>query len=107
MRKETKTILDVILRCADDPVEIAVILSELEMLKAAGFSQLVIASAHAVKPPDELLEIGTVAQRMKVSKTYLYRRGETLPFVRREGRKLLFSARGLDAYLKKPKGKNA
>jgi hypothetical protein len=51
--------------------------------------------------PDELLDVKGTARRMGVSKDFLYRNWRRYPFTRRQGRKLLFSSAGIDAYLRK------
>ncbi len=53
-------------------------------------------SAEAV--PDENLSIEEAARRLGVSKDYLYRHAKRLPFTRRIGRRVLFSARGLERW---------
>jgi len=50
---------------------------------------------------DELLTVEECAKRMRVSRDYLYRAHRRLPFTRRIGNALRFSANGLDAYLKR------
>lgn len=49
--------------------------------------------------PDALLDVVEAAGRLRVSKDYLYRHKE-FPFRRREGRKLLFSAAGIDKHIR-------
>lgn len=49
---------------------------------------------------DQLLDVAEAAARLSVSPDYLYRHNN-LPFVRRVGRKLLFSAQGIDKYISK------
>jgi excisionase family DNA binding protein len=48
----------------------------------------------------DLLRIEDAAKRMNVSKTWLYRRVEQLPFVIRLGRGVRVSADGLERYLR-------
>ena len=47
---------------------------------------------------DENLSVQEAARRLGVSKDYLYRHARRLPFARRIGRRLLFSARGLERW---------
>jgi hypothetical protein len=49
---------------------------------------------------DELLTVDECRKRLKVSAAYLYRNSARLPFTRHEGTRLLFSAAGLEKYLK-------
>jgi len=50
---------------------------------------------------DELLDVDEAAERLAMSKEYLYRHHGKLPFARRMGRKLLFSSLGITEYIKK------
>jgi hypothetical protein len=67
-------------------------------------AQLRLANPPAL-PPDKLLAINQVAKRMHVSKDFVYRRGRKFPFCRPQARKLLFSANGLDEYLRNSKSR--
>jgi hypothetical protein len=49
--------------------------------------------------PDVLLTVRQAAERLQCSCAYLYK--TALPFKRRLGRKLLFSANGIEEYLRK------
>jgi len=59
-------------------------------------------SAHVAvseeRGSDENLQIEEAARRLGVSKNYLYRHGNRLPFAVRIGRRLLFSAAGLEKW---------
>jgi excisionase family DNA binding protein len=48
---------------------------------------------------DQLLSVDEAADRLGVSADYLYRHHKSLQFTRRVGRKLLFSAKGLEKYI--------
>jgi excisionase family DNA binding protein len=50
------------------------------------------------EPEDQLLTVSEAAARLGVSTDYLYHHPE-LPFTRRMGRKLLFSARGIEKHI--------
>jgi len=91
--------LQAALRLAEtsSPAEIPALLSELEQIRVTAFVRL--SSPITVNPPDELLDVATTAKRLGVSKDYLYRHQSKFQFVRRIGRKLLFSSSGLDKYL--------
>jgi len=41
------------------------------------------------------------SKRLHVSQSYLYRHAERFPFLRKEGRKILFSSNGLELYLRR------
>ncbi len=49
---------------------------------------------------DELLDAAGAAEKLGVSKDWLYTRTHTLPFVVRLGRKVRFSLRGIEKYVK-------
>lgn len=51
---------------------------------------------------DENLSVEEAARRLGVSTEYLYRHAKRLPFTRRVGRRLLFSARGLERWNRRP-----
>jgi excisionase family DNA binding protein len=53
----------------------------------------------------DLLRIDEAARRLNVSKTWLYRRIDRLPFVVRLDRQVRFSAAGLERYLRVRQGR--
>jgi predicted DNA-binding transcriptional regulator AlpA len=56
--------------------------------------------------PDRLLSLDEAALRLKVSRSWLYRRSrKDLPFAVHNGRKLSFSERGIEEYIASRKGK--
>jgi predicted DNA-binding transcriptional regulator AlpA len=74
-------------------------LGELETIRILALARIM---APAVESrPDELLEVPEAAHRLGVSPDFVYRNHKKYTFTRREGRKLLFSSAGLDAYLRK------
>jgi predicted DNA-binding transcriptional regulator AlpA len=77
------------------------LLGDLEEIRATAIARL---SSPAVPPPeDELLDVEEAARRLGMSKDYLYRNHAALPFVRRMGKRLLFSSRGIEKYIKTAK----
>jgi len=74
------------------------LIGDLERIRATAFARMMSPPAT---PRDELLDIGEAAKRLRVSRDYLYRRHARLPFTRRMGSKILFSANGIDSYLRK------
>ena len=78
--------------------ELPSFIGELEAVKATAWARL-SAPASAAEH-DELLEVEAAAQRLGVSKDYLYRHSQEYSFTRRQGRKLLFSALGLEKYIR-------
>jgi excisionase family DNA binding protein len=81
------------------PEELPRLLGELAEVSATATARL--ASSAVIPTRDELLTVQEVSERMKVSKDFIYRRGRRWPFCRPQGRKLLFSSAGLDAYLRR------
>lgn len=55
-------------------------------------------SEDSAQSLDENLSVGEAARRLGVSEDYLYRHARRLPFTRRIGRRLLFSAKGLERW---------
>jgi hypothetical protein len=78
--------------------ELPSFIGELEAVKATAWARL-SAPASATAEHDELLEVEAAAQRLGVSKDYLYRHAQDYPFTRRQGRKLLFSAHGIEKHI--------
>jgi excisionase family DNA binding protein len=54
---------------------------------------------------DENLSIEEAARRLGVSRDYVYRHAHKLPFTVRIGRRLLFSARGLERWNRQRQGR--
>jgi len=80
------------------PEELPRLLGDLEEIRAIALVRLT--APVPATPPDANLEVPEAAHRLGVSPDYLYRNHKKFPFTRREGRKLLFNAAGLDLYLK-------
>jgi hypothetical protein len=79
--------------------ELPEFIGELEAVKATAWARL-SAPAPATAEHDELLEVEAAAQRLGVSKDYLYRHSQEYSFTRRQGRKLLFSAQGIERHIR-------
>jgi hypothetical protein len=81
--------------------ELAGFIGQLEAAKATAWARL---TAPAPMPEhDELLGVPGAARRLGVSEDYLYRHSEEYPFTRRQGRKLLFSALGIERHIRNTK----
>ena len=79
--------------------ELPGLIGELEVVKATAWSRLTAPTpTHSER--DELLSVLEAARRLGVSEDYLYRHSREYPFTRRQGRKLLFSALGIDKFIK-------
>jgi predicted DNA-binding transcriptional regulator AlpA len=91
--------LQLALRLAEtsSPEEIPSLLGELEQIRVTALARLAMPTAAI--STDELLDVGTTAKRLGVSRDYLYRNRKQFPFARRIGRKLLFSSVGLEKYM--------
>jgi hypothetical protein len=68
--------------------------------------------AQAPQPPvgsvaDEGLDVESGARRLSMSPRFIYRHADELPFVRRCGRRLVLSARGIDRYLAQKASRHA
>lgn len=79
--------------------ELPAFIGELESVKAVAWARLVSPSS-APQEHDELLSAEVAAERLGVSKDYLYRHHSQYAFTRKMGRKLLFSAAGLEKYIR-------
>ena len=97
MRRELEAALQLARTLPRD--EIPYLLGELETIRTFALAR--ISAPPLETKPDELLDVHQAAQRLHVSPLYLYRRSQRFPFVRRIGRKVLFSSAGLDSYLRK------
>jgi hypothetical protein len=100
MRNELQTVL---MAARELPVdELPRLMGELEEIRCTAMSRLA-APASALAPADELLDASAAARRLGISKDYLYRNHRALSFTRRVGRRLLFSASGIEKYIKTTK----
>jgi hypothetical protein len=79
--------------------ELPQLLGELEVIRATALMRL---SAPTVQPclADELIDIAEAGRRLGVSRSWLYHEHDNLPFARRNGRKLVYSAQGIEKYIK-------
>jgi excisionase family DNA binding protein len=82
--------------------ELPGLIGQLEAAKATAYARLTTPTVQSAQH-DELLGVPEAARRLGVSEDYLYRHASEYPFTRRQGRKLLFSAHGIDRYIKQEK----
>jgi hypothetical protein len=80
-----------------DPAELPRLLGELEEVRATALARLTTPAPTPVS--DQLLPISAAAKRLSLSRAYLYENADRLPFTRRIGRRLLFSAAGIERYI--------
>jgi excisionase family DNA binding protein len=98
MRDELQCVLMAALELP--PKALPRLLGEIEEVRCTAMARLTAPALVQSSGSDELLAIEEAAHRLGLSKDYLYRHGKELPFTRRIGRKLLFSALGIERYIK-------
>ena len=85
------------------PAELPRLLGDLEEVKATALAQPAPARLTPLQQTDEFLTVKAAAQRLGCSADYLYKNSASLPFTRHLGKKLLFSTRGIEEYLRQGK----
>src|SRR5262250_1207327 len=80
--------------------ELPAFIGALESVKAMAWARLTTPAAQPSQQPDELHGVAEAARRLGVSEDYLYRHAQDYPFTRRQGRKLLFSALGIEKHIR-------
>jgi len=97
MRNELQTVM---MAARELPAgELPRLLGELEEIRCTAMARLT-APAPAQSQADELLSAAEAARRLGISQDYLYRHHGDFPFTRRVGRRLLFSALGIEKHIK-------
>ena len=93
--------LQLVLNAARDlpAEELPSLIGELEVVKATAWARLT-SPAPTQSDHDQLLSVPEAARRLGVSEDYLYTHHREYAFTRRQGRKLLFSALGIDKFIK-------
>ena len=86
------------------PEEIPEVIAALSTRMAAELARRGVASSAAGAGPDENLSAQEAARRLGLSRDWLYRNAGELPFTVRIGRRLLFSARGLERWNRQRQG---
>jgi excisionase family DNA binding protein len=83
------------------PDALAEFLGDLEQVRVTALAR--IAAPPVEVKPDRLLTVAEVADRLHLSRDYVYRRAKHFPFTVKDktGRALRFSSTGLDLYLRK------
>lgn len=81
------------------PGDLPQFLGELEEVRMTALARLI--SLAPTPAPDMLLDVDQAAERLGVSRDYVYRNHHRYPFTRREGRSLLFSAQGIERYIRR------
>lgn len=96
MRNELQIVL---LAAKELPVgELPGLLGQIEEIRVTALARL---TAPVPAPEsDELLDVDGAAQKLGMSKDYLYRNHPSLPFTRRMGKRLLFSSAGIEKWMR-------
>jgi hypothetical protein len=97
MRSELELILMAAQEMRKD--ELPLLLGELEQVRCVALARLTSAPVLP-QASDELLDVAEAARRLGASKDYLYRHHRDFAFARRLGRKLLFSATGIEKHIR-------
>ncbi len=92
---------DVLRAARELPAEdLPTLIGQLEAAKATAWQRLAGKPEPANGDHDELLAVPEAARRLGISEDYLYRHQSDYAFTRRQGRKLLFSAQGIDRHIR-------
>jgi excisionase family DNA binding protein len=96
-----RTELEIVLLAAQEMPkdQLPLLLGEIEQVRCTALARLTSAPV-APQELDELLDVAEAARRLGVSKDYLYRHHRDFAFARRLGRKLLFSAAGIEKHIR-------
>ena len=78
----------------------ALVVSLAGLLAALG-ARLAMREQTPSQGPTRLLSVAETAERMGVSKDWLYKNGEDLPFSRKVGRRRLFDEGGMERWMKR------
>lgn len=95
MREELESAL-IAARTAD-PEDLPRLLGDLEEVRATALARLIVPAPSTAS--DRLLDVNQAAERLGISRDYLYRNHHRFPFTRRIGRSLLFSADGIEQFI--------
>ena len=96
MRTELEIVLLAAKELPND--QLPLLLGEIEQVRCTALARLTSAPV-APQESDELLNVIAAAGRLGTSTDYLYRHHRDFPFTRRLGRKLLFSAAGIEKHI--------
>ncbi len=99
MRAELQNVLKAVTELP--PEQLPRLLGDLEEIRCTALARL---SAPApAQTREQLLDVEAAAQRLGVSRDYLYRHHAELPFTRRMGTALRFSLSGMEKWLRTAK----
>jgi excisionase family DNA binding protein len=99
--KSESVAIDVLLLVARTaaPDQLPQFLGQLEQIRVTAWARLNSPRTPQTVHPDELLNVEQAAKRLGVSKKYLYTH-VNLPFAKSVGRRRLFSARGIEQFIR-------
>ncbi len=88
------------------PEEVPALAGELERLRISLWARVMASCDPPLSGPssnghERLLTAAQAAERMGISRPWLYKNADRLPFTVRLSRRVLFSARGLEEWLRK------
>ncbi|MFI5089159.1 MAG: hypothetical protein ACHP7P_03775 [Terriglobales bacterium] len=83
-----------------DREQLPALLGRLEQVRVTAMARLTCPSPSTQAQADELLDVAEAARRLGVSRDFLYRHHGRYSFTVREGRRLLFSSRGIDMHIR-------
>jgi predicted DNA-binding transcriptional regulator AlpA len=80
--------------------DLPMLIGALEAARAQAWSRIAgpAPNRNGAEPPDENLSATVAARRLGLSKEWMYRHAASLPFTVKIGRRVLFSAKGLDRW---------
>lgn len=91
---------------AATPEQCPALLGQLEALKASLWLKMTTgAPAGSSSQDDQLLTAEEVADRLRVTKAFVYRNAHSYPFTIHQGRYVRFSKAGLERYLTQRQGR--
>src|SRR6185312_6160196 len=100
MRSELQNVLESLRGMT--PEQLPNLLGELEVIRTTAMMRLT--SSAQTPQADKLIGIDEAADRLGISKDYLYRHKGEYPFLKRMGGKILFSSAGIEAFIRKNRG---
>jgi predicted DNA-binding transcriptional regulator AlpA len=99
MRAELQNVLKAVAELP--PEQLPRLLGELEEIRCTAIARLSAPAPELAQ--DQLLDVEAATHRLGVSRDYLYRHHAELPFTRRMGKALRFSALGIEKWLRTAK----
>src|ERR1051326_285646 len=86
--------------------ELPALLGDLEAVRVTALARL-YGPTLVQQQRDELLDVREAARRLGMSVEYVYKNSSTFPFVIRIGKRVRFSAAGIDEYIRSDTGRGS